>query len=312
MTVGRYAPSPSGRMHLGNLCCCLLAWLSAKSKGGKVVLRVEDLDTARCPRKFAELLQQDLAWLGLSADEGGDMGGPDGPYYQSDRSAIYQQFYDVLWKKGLVYPCFCSRSQLHAADAPHRSDGQVVYAGTCRNLTLEEAAEKALRRPPAWRVRVPDEVIGFTDGHLGYYEENLARDCGDFYLRRADGVFAYQLAVVVDDAFMGVTEVVRGADLLSSTPRQLWLYRTLGLNAPEFIHMPLLLAPDGRRLSKRDGDESLENLQAKYTPEEIIGRLAYACGLQKAPDPRTPAELTDGFSWEKVPRQDIVLPEGLF
>ncbi len=312
MTVGRYAPSPSGRMHLGNLCCCLLAWLSAKSKGGKVVLRIEDLDTARCPRKFAELLQQDLAWLGLSADEGGDMGGPDGPYYQSDRSAIYQQFYDVLWKKGLVYPCFCSRSQLHAADAPHRSDGQVVYAGTCRNLTLEEAAEKALRRPPAWRVRVPDETIGFTDGHLGYYEENLARDCGDFYLRRADGVFAYQLAVVVDDALMGVTEVVRGADLLSSTPRQLWLYRTLGLNAPEFIHMPLLLAPDGRRLSKRDGDESLENLQAKYTPEEIIGRLAYACGLQKAPDPRTPAELADGFSWEKVPRQDIVLPEGLF
>lgn len=312
MTVGRYAPSPSGRMHLGNLCCGLLAWLSAKSKGGKVVLRIEDLDTARCPRKFAELLQQDLAWLGLSADEGGDMGGPDGPYYQSERSAIYQQFYDVLWKKGLVYPCFCSRSQLHAADAPHRSDGQVVYAGTCRNLTPEQAAEKALRRPPAWRVRVPDETIGFTDGHLGYYEENLARDCGDFYLRRADGVFAYQLAVVVDDAFMGVTEVVRGADLLSSTPRQLWLYRTLGLNAPEFIHMPLLLAPDGRRLSKRDGDESLENLQAKYTPEEIIGRLAYACGLQKAPDPRTPAELADGFSWEKVPRQDIVLPEGLF
>lgn len=312
MTVGRYAPSPSGRMHLGNLCCCLLAWLSAKSKGGKVVLRIEDLDTARCPRKFAELLQQDLAWLGLSADEGGDMGGPDGPYYQSERSAIYQQFYDVLWKKGLVYPCFCSRSQLHAADAPHRSDGQVVYAGTCRNLTPEQAAEKALRRPPAWRVRVPDETIGFTDGHLGYYEENLARDCGDFYLRRADGVFAYQLAVVVDDAFMGVTEVVRGADLLSSTPRQLWLYHTLGLHAPEFIHMPLLLAPDGRRLSKRDGDESLENLQAKYTPEEIIGRLAYACGLQKAPDPRTPAELADGFSWEKVPRQDIVLPEGLF
>lgn len=312
MTIGRYAPSPSGRMHLGNLCCCLLAWLSAKSKGGKVVLRIEDLDEARCPRKFAELLQQDLDWLGLSADEGGDKGGPDGPYYQSERSEIYQQFYDVLWKKGLVYPCFCSRSQLHAADAPHRSDGQVVYAGTCRNLTPEEVAEKSRRRPPAWRVRVPDETIGFTDGHLGYYQENLARDCGDFYLRRADGVFAYQLAVVVDDALMGVTQVVRGADLLSSTPRQLWLYRTLGLQAPEFFHMPLLLAPDGRRLSKRDGDESLEHLQAKYTPEEIIGRLAYACGLQKAPDPRTPAELADGFSWEKVPRQDILLPEGLF
>ena len=312
MTVGRYAPSPSGRMHLGNLCCCLLAWLSAKSKGGKVVLRIEDLDQARCPRKFAELLQQDLAWLGLSADEGGDKGGPDGPYYQSERSGIYQQFYDILWKKGLVYPCFCSRSQLHAADAPHRSDGQVVYAGTCRHLTPEQVAEKSRRRPPAWRVRVPEETIGFTDGHLGYYEENLARDCGDFYLRRADGVFAYQLAVVVDDALMGVTGVVRGADLLSSTPRQLWLYRTLGLQAPEVTHMPLLLAPDGRRLSKRDGDESLEHLQVKYTPEEIIGRLAYACGLQKAPDPRTPAELAENFSWEKVPRRDIVLPEGLF
>ena len=312
MTVGRYAPSPSGRMHLGNLCCCLLAWLSAKSQGGRVVLRIEDLDQARCPRKFAELLQQDLDWLGLAADEGGDKGGPHGPYYQSERSGIYQQFYEILWKKGLVYPCFCSRSQLHAADAPHRSDGQVVYAGTCRNLTPEQVAERSRRRPPAWRVKVPDETIGFTDGHLGYYQENLARDCGDFYLRRADGVFAYQLAVVVDDALMGVTQVVRGEDLLSSTPRQLWLYRTLGLPAPEFFHMPLLLAPDGRRLSKRDGDESLENLQAKYTPEEIIGRLAWVCGLQKAPDPRTPAELADDFSWEKVPRQDILLPEGLF
>ena len=312
MTVGRYAPSPSGRMHLGNLCCCLLAWLSAKSQGGRVVLRIEDLDQARCPRKFAELLQQDLDWLGLAADEGGDKGGPHGPYYQSERSGIYQQFYEILWKKGLVYPCFCSRSQLHAADAPHRSDGQVVYAGTCRNLTPEQVAERSRRRPPAWRVKVPDETIGFTDGHLGYYQENLARDCGDFYLRRADGVFAYQLAVVVDDALMGVTQVVRGEDLLSSTPRQLWLYRTLGLPAPEFFHMPLLLAPDGRRLSKRDGDESLENLQAKYTPEEIIGRLAWVCGLQRAPDPRTPAELADGFSWEKVPRQDILLPEGLF
>ena len=312
MTVGRYAPSPSGRMHLGNLCCCLLAWLSAKSQGGRMVLRIEDLDQARCPRKFAELLQQDLDWLGLAADEGGDKGGPHGPYYQSERSGIYQQFYEILWKKGLVYPCFCSRSQLHAADAPHRSDGQVVYAGTCRNLTPEQVAERSRRRPPAWRVKVPDETIGFTDGHLGYYQENLARDCGDFYLRRADGVFAYQLAVVVDDALMGVTQVVRGEDLLSSTPRQLWLYRTLGLPAPEFFHMPLLLAPDGRRLSKRDGDESLENLQAKYTPEEIIGRLAWVCGLQKAPDPRTPAELADGFSWEKVPRQDILLPEGLF
>ena len=212
MTAGRYAPSPSGRMHLGNLMCCLLAWLSAKSKGGQVLLRIEDLDTMRCPRVYADAIMDDLAWLGLSAD------GPTPTVYQSERSKIYQQYYDILLKKGLVYPCFCSRSQLHAASAPHRSDGQVVYAGTCRGLSAEEVARRSLMRAPAFRVRVPDEEIAFTDGHLGRYAENLARDCGDFYLRRADGVFAYQLAVVVDDALMGVTEVVRGSDLLSSTP----------------------------------------------------------------------------------------------
>ena len=306
MTAGRYAPSPSGRMHLGNLMCCLLAWLSAKSKGGQVLLRIEDLDAVRCPRVYADAIQDDLAWLGLAAD------GPTPTVYQSERSGIYQQYYDILLKKGLIYPCFCSRSQLHAASAPHRSDGQVVYAGTCRGLSDAEVARRSLTRAPAFRVRVPDEEIAFTDGPLGRYAENLARDCGDFYLRRADGVFAYQLAVVVDDALMGVTEVVRGSDLLSSTPRQLWLYRELGLTAPQFYHLPLLLAPDGRRLSKRDGDQSLENLRARYTPQEIIGKLAYVCGLQDTPAPASPQELVPGFSWDKVPKQDILLPEGLF
>ena len=155
-------------------------------------------------------------------------------------------------------------------------------------------------------------MISFTDGHLGPYAENLSADCGDFIVRRADGGFAYQLAVVVDDALMGVTEVVRGADLLSSTPRQLWLYEILGLNAPEFYHLPLLLAPDGRRLSKRDGDQSLEHLRDRYTPEEVVGRLAYACGLTDTPAPRTPEDLIDGFCWDKVPKTDILLPEGLF
>ena len=306
MTAGRYAPSPSGRMHLGNLMCCLLAWLSAKSKGGQVLLRIEDLDAVRCPRVYADAIQDDLAWLGLAAD------GPTPTVYQSERSEIYQQYYDILLKKGLIYPCFCSRSQLHAASAPHRSDGQVVYAGTCRGLSDAEVARRSLTRAPAFRVRVPDEEIAFTDGHLGRYAENLARDCGDFYLRRADGVFAYQLAVVVDDALMGVTEVVRSSDLLSSTPRQLWLYRELGLTAPQFYHLPLLLAPDGRRLSKHDGDQSLENLRARYTPQEIIGKLAYVCGLQDTPAPASPQELVPGFSWDKVPKQDILLPEGLF
>ena len=306
MSTGRYAPSPSGRMHLGNLMCCLLAWLSAKSKGGQVLLRIEDLDTQRCPRSYADAIVDDLAWLGLAAD------GPTPPVYQSDRSEIYQRYFDELSRRGLVYPCFCSRSQLHAASAPHRSDGQVIYAGTCRGLTPAEIAERSKTRAPAWRVQVPDEVIAFEDGHMGHYEENLARDCGDFFLRRADGVFAYQLAVVVDDALMGVDEVVRGSDLLSSTPRQLWLYRELGLTPPKFYHLPLLLASDGRRLSKRDGDQSLENLREKYTPEEIIGKLAFACGLQASPAPTTPQALVRTFDWSQVPKSDIVLPENLF
>ena len=207
-TVGRFAPSPSGRIHLGNILCALLVWLSARQKGGKVVLRIEDLDTARCPRRYAEQMEDDLRWLGLTWDEGPGVGGPDEPYYQSERTVLYQAALEKLEQKGLVYPCFCTRAELHAASAPHREDGQVVYAGTCRNLTAAEAAERAKKRPPALRLQVPEEPWGFTDGHMGFYGENLARDCGDFLLRRSDGMFAYQLAVVVDDAAMGVTEEI--------------------------------------------------------------------------------------------------------
>ena len=310
--TGRFAPSPSGRIHLGNILCCLLAWLSARQKGGRVILRIEDLDIARCPRRYGEQMCRDIQWLGLDWDEGPVIGGPSGPYEQSRRTALYQAALRRLEAQGLVYPCFCSRAQLHAASAPHTSDGNVIYPGTCRDLTPAQIAEKRRVKAPAYRLRVPDEVITFRDGCMGLHSENLLRDCGDFYLRRADGVFAYQLAVVVDDARMGVTEVVRGADLLSSTARQLYLYRLLGLTAPRFAHCPLLLAPDGRRLSKRDGDQSLENLRAKYTAEEIVGKLAYAYGLQEEPAPRTPESLVADFSWEKVPRHDICLPEGLF
>lgn len=312
MGAGRYAPSPSGRMHLGNLGCCLLAWCSAKAKGEKVVLRIEDLDTLRCPKSYADLIESDLAWLGLSPDEGGSLGGPDGPYYQSQRSEIYEQYYQQLVEKGLIYPCFCSRAQLHAASAPHREDGQVVYQGTCRGLTPAQAEEKARLRPPASRLMVPDREVSFWDGNLGLTRENLARDCGDFVVRRFDGVFAYQLAVVVDDALMGVTQVVRGSDLLSSTPRQLYLYRLLDLPAPQFYHIPLLLAPDGRRLSKRDGDVSLERLMERYAPEEIVGKLGYLYGLQPTPKPASPGQLAQDFSWQRVPKQDIRLEEGLF
>lgn len=310
MTAGRFAPSPSGRIHLGNILCCLLAWLSARQKGGKVVLRIEDLDTARCKRPYAEQMIEDLQWLGLTWDEGPGVGGPDGPYYQSQRTALYEQALEKLRGMGLVYPCYCTRSELHAASAPHRSDGQAVYAGTCRHLTQVERAAKT--RAPATRLMVPDEEWSFTDGHMGYYEENLLHDCGDFLLRRSDAMFAYQLAVVVDDAAMAVTEVVRGSDLLSSTPRQLYLYDLLGLKTPAFIHFPLLLAPDGRRLSKRDADAGLEDLRFRLTAEEILGRLSYLAGFNPTAEPKSAEELLQDFDWGKVPREDIRIPEGFF
>ena len=312
MTVGRFAPSPSGRIHLGNILCSLLAWLSARQKGGRVVLRIENLDTARCPRHYADQMEEDLRWLGLDWDEGPSVGGPDGPYYQSERTALYQAALDRLKAMGLVYPCFCTRAELHAASAPHREDGQVIYAGTCRNLTAEQAAERARQRAPALRLRVPDEAWAFTDGHMGPYRENLAKDCGDFLLRRSDGMFAYQLAVVVDDAAMGVTEVVRGADLLDSTPRQLYLYHLLDLPAPSFIHFPLLLDANGRRLSKRNADAGLDDLRDRATAAEILGKLAYLAGFNPSAEPKTAAELLPDFDWDKVPGADIRIPEGLF
>ena len=311
-TIGRFAPSPSGRIHLGNILCSLLAWLSARQKDGRVILRIEDLDTARCPRKYAEQMEDDLRWLGLFWDAGPGVGGIEGSCYQSERTALYQAAREKLEAMGLVYPCFCTRGELHAASAPHRSDGQVLYAGTCRNLTAEEIAEKTKTRAPALRLRVPEETWAFTDGHMGYYEENLARDCGDFLLRRSDGMFAYQLAVVVDDAAMGVTEVVRGADLLDSTPRQLYLYRLLDLTPPDFYHVPLLLAHDGRRLSKRDADAGLDDLRPRCSAEEVLGKLAYLAGFNPSAEPKSAEQLLEDFDWSKVPKEDIRMPDGLF
>ena len=305
--TGRFAPSPSGRLHLGNLACSLLAWLSAKSQGGRIVLRIEDLDAERCPRVYADLLEQDLAWLGLTWDEGGSTGGAHAPYYQSECGDIYTESYRKLEQRGLVYPCFCSRSQLHAASAPHTSDGNVIYPGTCRGLTPEEIAEKRKKKAPAYRLMVPDEEITFTDGCMGTHTENLLRDCGDFYLRRADGVFAYQLAVVIDDGLTGITEVVRGMDLLSSTPRQIYLYHCLRLPVPEFYHTPLLINEHGQRLSKRDQALDLGELRQRWSAPELIGKLAWMTGLRDDFEPVTARELIGEFAWSKVRREPIVV-----
>lgn len=295
--VGRFAPSPSGRMHLGNVFAALLAWLSVRSQNGEMVLRIEDLDPDRCRPEYAETLKEDLCWLGLDWDR------EQTP--QSRRTAAYAEAFSSLEAQGLVYPCYCSRTELHAASAPHASDGRVLYAGTCRNLTPAQRAEKT--KAPAWRLKVPDAVWAVEDRLQGIYRENLAQDCGDFIIRRADGVYAYQLAVVVDDAAAGVTEVVRGLDLLSSTPRQLYLYDRLGLQAPDFAHVPLLIAADGRRLSKRDRDMDLGLLRQEKRPEDILGLLAHWAGLLDRPEPIPARELIPLFDWSRISRTAIAV-----
>ena len=297
---GRFAPSPSGRMHLGNLWSCLLAWLAARSQGGRMVLRLEDLDPDRCTQAWCDQVMRDLEWLGLDWD--------NEPVYQSCRTEAYRASFTQLEERGLIYPCYCTRAERLAASAPHHSDGVVIYDGRCRRLSPQERSELARTRRPAWRVEVPEETVSFVDRIQGPFSQNLARECGDFILRRSDGVYAYQLAVVVDDAAMGVTQVVRGSDLLDSTPRQLWLQEELGLPHPEYGHVPLLLAPDGRRLAKRDRDQELGALQNQYTAPELVGRLAHLAGLIPEPAPVTPAELVPLFSWEKLPKEDRTAP----
>ncbi len=293
--VGRFAPSPTGIMHLGNAYSALLAWLSVRAAGGQMILRIEDLDPDRSRREYADAIRRDLDWLGLDWDR------ESAP--QSARTQRYAAAFSKLEAMDLVYPCYCTRAQLHAASAPHASDGLTVYPGTCRALS---PAARPAGRSPAWRVRVPDRDVAFRDGLMGPVRENLARDCGDFIIRRSDGVYAYQLAVVVDDAEMGVSQVVRGCDLLRSTPRQLYLYRLLGMPEPEFYHVSLLCAPDGRRLSKRDGDLDLEALRRRFTAERIVGLLACAAGLQPKPTPVRPRELAREFRWDRVtPRTTV-------
>lgn len=312
-TIGRFAPTPSGRMHLGNLFCGLLAWLAAKKENGSMVLRIEDLDPQRSRKEFSDIMQQELLWFGLTWEQGGDLGGPHPPYYQSQCGDIYRQALKQLREKGLVYPCFCSRAELHAANAPHFSDGRYLYAGTCRNLTPQQQQEKAKQKHPALRVRVPDAEISFCDLLYGQQSENLSQEAGDFLICRADGVFAYQLAVVVDDLRMGVTQVVRGCDLLGSTARQIWLAQQLGAQqVPEYGHVPLLLGSDGSRLSKRDGALSLDSLRSRYTPQQILGKLAWLAGLIDRPQVASLPELVEEFDWKKLPKQDICIPDGLF
>ncbi len=304
--IGRFAPSPSGRMHLGNVLCALLSWLSVRAQGGQFILRMEDLDTARCPRHHADQLLDDLRWLGLDWDIGPDLGEPDALHYQSLRAATYQHYYNQLQQAGRLYPCYCTRAALHAASAPHASDGQPIYAGTCYTLTTAQRA--AMTRAPATRVHVPSRTLTVHDHLQGDYTVNLAHDCGDYIVRRSDGMFGYQLAVVVDDALQGVTEVVRGKDLLSSTPWQMELLESLGFPVPQYYHIPLLVDHNGRRLAKRDADLDLSVLRQKYTPEQVIGALACAANLQSHCTPLRAKDLIPHFSWHDLSCDFLSLP----
>ena len=295
--VGRFAPTPSGRMHMGNVFAALIAWLSVRSRDGEMVLRMEDLDTQRTSAKYAQLLREDLAWLGLTYDR-------ETPP-QSQRSETYDRYFEILREKGLLYPCYCTRSQLHSVNAPHLSDGTYVYPGTCRNLT--DAQRAAFDRAPAWRVVVPHREWFLTDRVQGDYRLNLATQCGDMVVRRADGVYVYQLAVTVDDGEAGVTEVVRGMDLLSSAPRQMYLQELFGFPHPDYGHVPMLLAPDGRRLSKRDRDLDLGELRKFVKPQRVIGTLAHAAGLIDRLEEISARELAAEFRWDKLRGEAIYL-----
>ena len=372
MTRGRFAPSPTGRMHLGNVFCALLSWLSAKSKGGEWVLRIEDLDPQRSRREYALQLMDDLQWLGLPWD--GE------PVWQSQRGHIYEEYLHRLQEMGFTYPCYCTRADIMATQAPHETDGRVVYKGTCRpkteadynfyrssNLSTDAArsvptatsfnvnpspltALSSLPEtggvpqrgdgvdnsfnvqrstfnvtPATTRLIVPDCIIPFTDGHYGQHDINLAEHCGDYIIRRKDGAWAYQLAVVVDDTLTGVTEIVRGRDLLLSSPQQIHLRELLfgerktenGFAHPStvnlqrstltFLHHPLLCNAEGQRLCKRDKSIDLGYLRDKGTiPQEIIGLLAHYAGLIEQPYSTSPEELLTLFSWNKEPTEDII------
>lgn len=298
---GRFAPSPSGYMHLGNLLSMLLAWLDARSLGGEVVFRMEDLDPARSREEYARAMEDDLRWLGLDWDEGY----PQPDFCQSRRTKIYEEAFESLREKDLVYPCYCSRAERLAASAPHPGEEHFDPGCRCAHFTgAERRAMEARGRKPAWKIRVPDRTIAVCDEHYGLLEQNLAREGGDFILRRSDGVYAYQLAVTVDDALMGVNRVVRGRDLLASSPRQAWLMELWGAPVPAYAHGPLLLTGKGK-MSKRLGDLSTKELRRHYRPEELVGETAFLLGLIDRAEPISARELLPHFNWKNICLEDI-------
>jgi len=313
--VGRFAPSPTARQHIGNLRTALIAWLDARSQDGRIVLRIEDLDPDRSRAEFSGAIADDYRLLGLDWDEGPDRPGGHGPYLQSGRSGVYREVLESLRAKNLVYPCFCSRREIEtAAGAPAPGEDGPVYPGTCRNLDPSEA-ERRIRSGEAcaWRFRAGTGEIRFSDVHYGGQVENVQAAAGDFVVFRKDGVASYQLAVVTDDELMGTTCVVRGADLLASTARQIALQQAMGWRTPDYLHVPLVVAPGGRKFAKRERDISLDRLLgAGWTADRVTGFLAFSAGLVPAPDPAAPAELLPVYSRRKLRLESFELDPAVF
>ena len=303
MRITRLAPSPTGALHLGNARTFLTNWLLARQNGWKIILRIEDLDGPRIKPGADRQAIEDLRWLGIDWDEG--------PIYQSSRLETYAKAVQQLIENGRAYPCICSRREIDlSASAPHAEDGSNVYPGTCRGKfkTVEEA-RAASGRNPAIRFAVEEEPVAFTDAFAGHRTFNVKRDLGDFVISKADGTPAYQLAVVVDDAQMGVNEVVRGDDLLDSTPRQILLYRALGIadRIPQYTHLPLVIGEDGRRLAKRHGDTRIATYREAGVPaQRVLALMARWLGIEEFADPISTQLLLHSFCLDHIPRQHIV------
>jgi glutamyl-tRNA synthetase len=311
--AGRIAPSPTGGLHLGHARTFLIAWLAARRAGGKVILRVEDLDAARIRTEAKRTVLDDLRWLGLDWDEGPDVGGRSFPYVQSERMPLYQSVLERLKADESVYPCTCTRAEIdRAASAPHAEDEGPTYPGTCAGRTAADAAALG-ERPFCWRFRVESGPVGWHDLFLGARALHPAQQGGDFIVARHTVGPSYQLAVVVDDHLMGVTQVIRGLDLVPSTPRQILLYRRLGWPVPGFGHVPLAITPEGRRLAKRDGSLKLAAVRAAgVNPRELVGALVHACGLYPSISESAPADWVDGFDPASIPAEPwVVRPDWL-
>lgn len=284
-TIVRFAPSPSGRMHAGNIASALITWLFARLSGGLVVLRIEDLDKSRSKQEHIEGILRDFEKLGLTWDKG--------PYYQSSNQDAYIEAFAELSRFTHIYPCFCTRANLAAARAPHEGE-YAIYPGTCRHLSSEEILKAEKKKQPAYRIEVPRETISFEDVLQGAQSYSLDTQCGDAILKRSDGGFSYQLAVSIDDAQQGITLVSRGYDLLPSTPLQIHLQKLLGYEAPSYAHIPLLVSEEGIRLSKRNKDASIDEMLVAYrTYEGIIGHVAYLYGIIANDEPVSADEMVE-------------------